>query len=50
MCLSASCHKLENFTAGSSYILVNWVTLIRAGFEKVVIAVNVDSLGHARGH
>ena len=39
-----------NFTAGSSHTLVNWVTLIRVGFEKVVITVNVDSLEHATGH
>ena len=50
MCLSAGCHKVANFTAGSSHILVNWVTLIQAGFEKVVIAMNFDSLGHARDH
>ena len=39
-----------NFTAGSTHIVVNSVTLIQAGFEKVLVIVNVDGLEHATGH
>ena len=39
-----------NFTAGSTHILIYWVTLIHIGFENVVVTVNVNGLEHATGH